>query len=248
MIELYVLVSAVGLVAGLSLGMTGLGWGAISVPLLILMGFDPSTAVGTILLSNVLASSVGTFNHWRNHNSDPRLVLPVAVGGIAFGVAGAVFSLSVQPALLASVLSLYLTIGGLGVLKMTSHKSSSGDPPTNRAKFIAAGALPGFFEGAYGSGGPAGVLTLLLLKVQAHRAVGSWLPATVAVQTVPAIIYIATLNIDWLAFLSLLASGLPAVALGSHLSGKVSERVLRRIIGLAVLALGLRLFIRMILG
>jgi len=244
MTDLYFLVAAVGAVAGLSLGLTGLGWGAISGPLLILLGVDPQTAVGTILTTNVLASLLGSINHWHNNRSDIRLALLLGLGGVVSGVLGAFVALSLDPMALASSLSIYLALGGSAVLVVNPPRQSQYSlDARNKMKFVAAGALPGFFEGAHGSGGPAGVLTLLLLKVQAHRAVGSWLPATIIVQLLPALLYVVSSRVDWLAFMVLLAAGLPAVFIGSRLSGSLPDKILRRVIGLAVLILGLRLLI-----
>jgi uncharacterized membrane protein YfcA len=242
---LYLFAAGIGAVAGLCLGLAGFGWGAVSVPLLILVGVEPSTAIGTVLVTNIVVSLGGSYNHWRNHRANLRLSLLLSLGGLISAVVGALISLGLEPALLTSSLSLYLTVGGVGVLAISSFGSISyRSAESGRAKFLAAGAVPGFFEGAYGSGGAAGILTLILLKVQAHRAVGSWLPATVIVQLAPASLYIATLRIDWLTSLSLLLAGLPAVLLGSQLSGAVSERKLKAGIGVAVLLIGAYLLTR----
>jgi len=61
-------------------------------------------------------------------------------------------------------------------------------------------------------------------------------------------LYVSAFKIDWFASIGLLIAGLPAVALGSHFSGRISEKILTRIISLAVLLLGVRVLLRVIVG
>lgn len=235
----------VGAASGLSLGLTGMGWGSISVPLLILFGFDQSTVVGTVLTSNIFASAAAGAVHWRNKNSDRRLIILLTVGGLIFAVLGAFFSLSLRPKLVTSILSIYLLVGGIAVL-FSQMRTVPGVSRDGISRFVAAGAVPGFFEGAYGSGGPAGVLSLLLLRVHAHRAVGSWLPVSVMIQLAPSIIYLASFNFNLIVFLGLMGAGIPATIIGSRLTKKIPERTLRFIIGLMISLLGVRLLLRIL--
>ncbi|GBC70067.1 hypothetical protein HRbin01_01775 [archaeon HR01] len=235
----------VGAASGFSLGLTGMGWGSISVPLLILLGFDHSAVIGTVLTSNVLASAAGGAVHWRNKNSDRHLIFLLTLSGVMLAILGALFSLSVKPRLVSIILSIYLLVGGIGVLLSRSY-SVMEVRGKNSIRFFAAGAVPGFFEGAYGSGGPAGVLSLLLLRVHAHRAVGSWLPASLMIQLAPSILYLATFNFDWTIFLGLIGAGIPATIIGSRFTKKIPEKVLRFLIGLIIFLLGVRLLVRIV--
>jgi len=228
----------VALLAGFSLGLVGFGWGSISLPLLILLGYDPISTIGSILVTNVLLSFVGSLNHRKNSNF--KIILPLILSGLLASLAGAFFTLNISVKILTLLLSSYLILGSLSLI---FYKNST-NYNLKFNKLLAAGAIPGFFEGAYGSGGPAGVITLLLFKVPVHRAVGSWLPATIALQLVPALIYIVNLKVNWDMVLTLLLGGFPAVIIGSFLSSKFTERKLKKIIALTVFILGLRLIFR----
>jgi uncharacterized membrane protein YfcA len=232
--------ASIGLVAGFALGLTGMGWGSISVPLLILLGFEPSIVVGSVLPSNILTSTVAGVTHWRNNNSDKRSIILLTGGGVASAALGSVFSLNFKLELISTLLAIYLVVGGITII-ISQNRPPERSKENGVIKFIAVGAIPGFFEGAYGSGGPAGILSLLLLRVKAHRAVGSWLPASAAIQIVPTTIYLAFLRFNWEIFLGLLVTGIPAAIVGSKMNMRIPERLLKCLIGVVIMFLGVRL-------
>ncbi|MEM4311483.1 MAG: sulfite exporter TauE/SafE family protein [Nitrososphaerales archaeon] len=250
MIEQF-LIFLVALLAGFLLGMVGFGWGSILVPTLILLNVEPTIAIGSVLLTNVILSFVGSLNHLHKGNPDSNIILPLILGGTIGSIGGAAFSLNIGSALLSLFLSSYLIIGGIivvfGISKFNINGIKHKVDEKRFSRFITAGSIPGFFEGAYGSGGPAGIITLLLLKVPVHRAVGSWLPTTIVLQLIPTILYLLNFKVDLQLTFSLLAGGLPAIFLGINFSGKVSPRILRTVISFIVISLGVRLLIGAIL-
>lgn len=80
----------IGLVAGISAGLAGIGGGAVIVPAMVfLLDFPQHLAQGTSLLAIMFTSVAGTVVNRRNGNVDVRLAVTLgAIGAVAsFGAA-----------------------------------------------------------------------------------------------------------------------------------------------------------------
>ncbi len=79
-----------GLTAGLLGGWLGIGGGALMVPLLIFVAkFDTKIAIATSLAVIIPIAISGTTKHWLSGKVDWSIVVPMAVGGLIGGMAGA---------------------------------------------------------------------------------------------------------------------------------------------------------------
>ncbi|KXZ13409.1 hypothetical protein AXI59_15845 [Bacillus nakamurai] len=54
-----------GFIVGTLVGLTGVGGAALLTPLLIILGINPSIAVGTDLLYNSITKLFGVVSHWK---------------------------------------------------------------------------------------------------------------------------------------------------------------------------------------
>ncbi len=54
-----------GFFVGTLVGLTGVGGAALLTPLLIVLGINPSIAVGTDLLYNSITKLFGVVSHWK---------------------------------------------------------------------------------------------------------------------------------------------------------------------------------------
>ena len=71
-----------GLFIGFLVGMTGVGGAALLTPILILLGINPSIAVGTDLIYNSVTKFFGSIQHWRRKSINFQLVKYLAIGSI----------------------------------------------------------------------------------------------------------------------------------------------------------------------
>jgi uncharacterized membrane protein YfcA len=79
-----------GLTAGMLGGWLGIGGGALMVPMLILLiKMDTKLAIATSLAVIIPIAASGTVKHWSAGKVDWTIVVPMAVGGIVGGLAGA---------------------------------------------------------------------------------------------------------------------------------------------------------------
>src|SRR5436853_3855014 len=89
------LIALFGLGVGILVGTTGIGGGSLMTPILILIfGFQPTTAIGTDLAYGAVTKTVGGYRHWRQKTVDFGLSTWMAFGSVPAAIAGvAVLSL-----------------------------------------------------------------------------------------------------------------------------------------------------------
>src|SRR5690606_33478154 len=63
-------------------GLTGIGGAALLTPILVLLGVNPTIAVGTDLAYNSITKFFGTLQHWRQKTINFKLVKYLAIGSI----------------------------------------------------------------------------------------------------------------------------------------------------------------------
>jgi uncharacterized membrane protein YfcA len=82
------LLGAVGCATGLGSGLTGVGGPAVSVPLMVVLGFPARASVGTGQVIQIVAALTGTLGNLRYGAIDFGIALPVGVAEIAGVVTG----------------------------------------------------------------------------------------------------------------------------------------------------------------
>src|SRR3954469_17760205 len=75
-------ITLMGLLVGFLVGLTGVGGAALLTPVLILIGVNPSIAVGTDLVYNSITKLFGVIGHWRQKNVNLQMVKYLAIGSI----------------------------------------------------------------------------------------------------------------------------------------------------------------------
>src|ERR1700736_917677 len=83
-----ILEALAGALVGFTVGLTGMGGGALMTPMLILLfGVSPGTAVSSDLLTSLVMKPVGGTGHFRRARVDWGLVRWLVVGSVpaAFG-------------------------------------------------------------------------------------------------------------------------------------------------------------------
>src|SRR6185312_16297709 len=74
--------SLAGAFVGVLVGLTGVGGGSLMAPILILLGFNPSVAVGTDLWFACLTKTVGGVVHHHLGSPDWKTVVRLAIGSL----------------------------------------------------------------------------------------------------------------------------------------------------------------------
>ena len=247
-----------GFLVGTLVGMTGVGGGSLMTPLLVLLfGVAPATAVGTDLLFAALTKTSGVFAHARRDNVDWNAVGRLASGSVPASVVTLVLLhiFVSDSARLSAIMSatlgiaLILTAGALVFreeLRVWAgrHAGARILPESPPARTIAAGAILGVLVTASSVGaGALGVTALMFLYpgLGAARIVGTDIAHAVPLTLVAGLGHAAAGAIDWRLLAALLVGSLPGIWIGSALSHRIPERVLRGALAAMLALVGGRL-------
>ena len=239
--------SLAGLLIGLLVGMTGMGGGSLMTPLLVLVfGFKPTVAIGTDILHGAIFKSFGAWRHRSLGTVHARLTLWMLLGSAPASVAGVAFATWLGhrygdgfEETAAHILGAALIVGGLGFLVKTfvtgKEKTDAPFLLTRHDKVIAllTGIGGGFVVGltSVGSGTFFGLVMLLVFPLTAAKVVGTDIFHAAALLWVAGASHLVAGNVDLGATAWLLVGSIPGVLIGSQVTVKLPERLLR--VGLA---------------
>lgn len=96
---IYAACFGVGLVAGITGGLFGIGGGIVVVPFMLLaLGFSQHLAQGTSLLALTMpVAAFGAFNYYKKGNVHPKKSVAIALGLVAGGFLGSLFARELTP-------------------------------------------------------------------------------------------------------------------------------------------------------
>lgn len=241
-------IALVGFLSGWIMGTSAAGWGALSVPLLILMGVEPLIAISSSLAASVILSLFGGLTHWRYDRSRVAPVIPLVVGGVGGAFVGSLIS----PALPTPILRLLIGVTTLLMGLLALVKRNGGHSPDGmsfesmkwherRATLFGVGAVAGLSAGAFGTGwGPIGVALLVWTGIPPHTVVGSSLLARPLVALTATASYALQWHVPPVGtFGPLLLGGTTGVYLGVRTSNGFSANGMRTFIGGVVALVGI---------
>lgn len=250
---------AFGLGVGVLVGMTGIGGGSLMTPLLILVfGIKPITAVGTDLAYGAVTKTVGGWRHFRQGTVDMSLSLWMAVGSVPAAIGGVYVLELIERAygddfdsILIVALAVTLlftgavTMGRALFLKALHDKERDTVEMTTRNKVYAVvlGLMVGFVLGvtSAGSGALIAVGLILLFRLVPSRVVGTDIFHAAILLWAAAAAHIVAGNVDFALAGNILIGSIPGVWIGSNLTLRVGNSVLRRTLGLVLIGAGLAL-------
>jgi hypothetical protein len=249
-----------GFLVGLIVGVTGVGGGSLMTPLLVLFfGVSPATAVGTDLLYASITKAVGGWVHGRNGTVDWKIVGLLSLGSLpAVLLTIVLFKFlaldeKMLKGLVTSVLSVALLLTAAALLlkdwikKIALREDGSIYELHHRhlpAATIITGVIVGVLVTISSIGaGVLGTVALLFLypRLSAVKVVGTDIAHAVPLTAVAGLGHLTLGTVDLVLLGSLLLGSLPGIYIGSHLSAKVPEKVLRPILAVMLLIIGTRL-------
>ncbi|MFA6119836.1 MAG: sulfite exporter TauE/SafE family protein [Sideroxydans sp.] len=249
-----------GFLVGLIVGVTGVGGGSLMTPLLVLFfGISPATAVGTDLLYASITKALGGWVHNNNGTVDWKIVGLLSLGSLP----AALFTIALfkylgldeksLKGLVTGVLSVALLLTAAALLlkdwikKLAQREDGTIYELHHRHLTVATivtGAIVGVLVTISSIGaGVLGTVALLFLypRLSAVKVVGTDIAHAVPLTAVAGLGHLALGTVDLVLLGSLLLGSLPGIYIGSHLSAKVPEKVLRPILAVMLLIIGTRL-------
>jgi uncharacterized membrane protein YfcA len=247
-----------GFLVGMLVGMTGVGGAALMTPLLVLLfGVQPTTAVGTDLLFASFTKMGGTLVHGLSHTVDWKITRRLALGSVPAtgltlllltdfshradqGVSGLI-----RPVLgFALILTAVTLVFRKWLLELFATRVGKLEDGHIRLLTISLGAFLGVLVSLSSVGaGAIGVTVLLILypRLEMAKIVGSDIAHAMPLALMAGMGHWFLGSIDWNLLGFLLVGSLPGVAVGSYISARVPDRVLRPILAATLALVGSRL-------
>lgn len=247
-----------GAFTGFVVGLTGVGGGALMTPiLLIVFGVSPTTAVATDLWFAAITKLIGARVHHTNGNVDWQVAKRLWLGSLPMAMLIVVIvSLGAQVTRvdwLTKAIGLVVLITAAGLLaapKLFAYAKGRRIGQPVRFKTIqpvltvASGAVLGLCVAltSVGAGALGSVILLYLypLRMTPHRLVATDIVHAIPLAVVAGLGYLFAGMVDWWMLASLLAGSIPAVILGSRLSGSISGRWIQITLALVLMVAGVK--------
>ncbi|MED3624130.1 sulfite exporter TauE/SafE family protein [Neobacillus thermocopriae] len=245
-----------GLLIGFMVGLTGVGGAAMLTPILILLGINPSIAVGTDLFYNSITKLFGSIQHYRQKTIDLKLVQYLAIGSIP----SAIFAVGMlhlfdtyfhnQEQIIKHALGYVLILVAIATLiktfmkkKMEWNRWQLIPLKEKRMLTITIGAVLGFIVGitSIGSGSLFALVMLYLYRMSPSQLVGTDIAHAFLLVTAAGLMHAGIGNVDYLLTINLLLGSIPGVLFGSTLSSKLPAKPLRTVMALMILFSGIKL-------
>ncbi len=252
-----------GFIVGGLIGLTGVGGGVLTTPLLILFfGVQPSVAVGTDLFYAAATKLTGAVKHWRQGTVDIKLAALLGTGSLPAAAAGIVaakimkdeLGREVEPiitralAWVCILVALTLLVRVLAERTGTAGGGRSPDLSSGRMLLstVTLGAVTGLLVGltSIGAGSILIVFLTLLYPMPMNRLVGTDLFHAAVLASVCALGHLWAGDVDFTLAGLLLLGSVPGVVLGSRMSIRIPDAALRVSVALILGLSGTRLLAR----
>ncbi len=248
-----------GLVVGFIVGMTGVGGGSLMTPILLWFGINPATAVGTDLLYAAITKSGGIYVHQRNKNIDWTITGWLTLGSVpaAALTLWLLHSLHTDTqamnAIIKQALGFVLLLTALAILfkqqLLAFASKHAGDHyhlsgTSLNVLTVVTGIMLGTMVTLTSIGaGALGTVALFILYpfLVTKRLVGTEIAHAVPLTLVAGLGHASMGNMDWHLLGYLLIGSLPGIYMGSHLSGRIPDQVLRPCLATMLVFIGYKL-------
>ncbi|OTG82909.1 sulfite exporter TauE/SafE family protein [Acinetobacter sp. ANC 4648] len=253
-----------GVLVGFCVGITGVGGGSLMTPILIsLFKIEPHIAIGTDLLYAAISKFCGSMVHAKKLNIVWPIVIWLALGSIPASLMTHwvldhyLSQSSNYKAVLTTVLGFMLTLTGLSIMfrahierffNRFRHTTIdlNNTPPFNiegkRIYVVIMGFILGVFVTLSSVGaGAFGIMALILMfpNLPMIRIIGSDVVHAVLLTSVAGFAHMSSGNVDFHLLGWLLLGSIPAIIIGTLISSRLPERMIRKILGITLFALGI---------
>jgi uncharacterized membrane protein YfcA len=250
-----------GLIAGIIVGLTGMGGAALVTPMLVLLfGINPATAVSSDVVASAIMKPVGAAVHIRAKTVHWGLVGWLSAGSVPGVILGTVvfarfLTSDDASATIKTWIGVVLIIAVVAMgAKYWVNRRAQGlrsaqdmlgtDMPVKPFPTLLLGLIVGILVGMTSVGSGSLVVTTLLLLYPLLRPsvlVGTDLTQAVPMLVAGAIAHAGFGDISWAVVASLLIGQIPGVWIGARMSSRYDGRALRWLLMAILTATALKL-------
>jgi uncharacterized membrane protein YfcA len=248
--------TSIGLIAGVLIGLTGIGGGVVLLPLLIsILGVPPIIAVGSDAVINFITKIGAGTLHWRRGNVSWPLALNLAYGSIPGAVLGVLFLARIRAAygngvndVLKVAISILLIVIPIAYMFIQLPAASQGDikgirNSKHRLGVTLIGFVAGILVGVTSIG--SGSLILLLLLVFYGYApvvmVGTDIVHAILLAGITGFLQLGFGNVDPVLVATVLIGSIPGGLLGAYLTKYLPSRRFKQTLCSVLVVVGARM-------
>ena len=253
--QLDLAISLAGLLVGFTVGLTGMGGGALMTPIMVLFfKVSPLAAVSSDLVVSLIMKPVGGGVHLKRGTVRKDIALWLCVGSVPSAFAGvlilnALGSHNVDDLLKRALgLALLASAGSILLRRMIDKRRAEGYEPRpavlNRPVTIAVGVVGGLVVGLTSVGSGSLIIVMLLFLypgLKSNELVGTDLVQAIPLVGAAAFGHMLFGDVRLALTASLLLGALPGVYIGARLSAHAPDKVVRPALFAVLLTSGLKL-------
>lgn len=236
---MFILLALIALLVGALIGIVGVG-GILLIPALNGLADLPiQVAMGTALFSFIFTGVLGTWLYQRHGSINWAITVPVCVGALLSGYAGALCNGYASPRLLGMLLGGVIIFAGIyALLPARQNPADQLDRP-RLPLLLGIGALVGFGSGLTGVGGP--VLSVPLMVILGFSpltaiATSQVIQITAALSGTLGNVSNGVIDFEVAAWVTALELG--GVILGARLAHTVSTATLKKTVSVVCILVG----------
>ena len=243
---------ALGFFIAFAIGLTGVGAGTLTAPLLILLGLDPAKAVGSALAFSTAVKFPAMLTHALYKNIDYKILLLMLSGGVPGTLLGSLFlklfhelsglDTSGLKKILLLIIGITIVFSVLLNLLMV-WKGRRFDLTKYKYLLPVACFLIGVEVGltSAGAGALGMVLLLYFTKLSPAKAVGVDIAFGLACSFVGGVSHFLQSHTETGIFVPMSLGGLAGVLLGTHLARTLNPKPLRVAISILLVVIAINL-------
>src|ERR1700760_3610162 len=251
-----------GFIVGILVGLTGSGGGALMTPILILLfGVAPSAAVSSDIVASAIMKPFGGAIHFRRGTVHGGLVLWLSIGSVPAAFAGVFidhalgsgqvmqtrieYAMGAALIIASSALVYRLLLDSIRARRALAPADDD-DPaiPVRRALTLAIGVFGGLLVGITSVGSGSLMIVLLMMvypTMSMRRLVGTDIVQSMPLVGSAAIAHALFGNLEFGLSLAIAVGSIPGVIIGSLVSARASNFLLRPILAVVLGATALKL-------
>jgi uncharacterized membrane protein YfcA len=251
------LLTVVGLLVGFLVGLTGVGGAALLTPILIMLGIQPTIAVGTDLVYNSITKIFGTLQHWRQKTVHVRIAGYFAIGSIPSAIIAVHLiqwfqhhygsaDLIVKKLLGIALILIPIAVACNNIVRKRTTPPvqwTEAELMNKRKGIVIIGAILGFIVGltSIGSGSLFALALMHYLNMNGKEVVGTDIAHAFLLTTAAGLTHMSFGTVDLSIVFQLLLGSIPGVIAGSILSTKIPTLFLRYAISILIIMTGIKL-------
>ncbi|HEX2040354.1 MAG TPA: sulfite exporter TauE/SafE family protein [Acidimicrobiales bacterium] len=254
-LDLDLAIALAGLLVGFTVGLTGMGGGALMTPIMVLFfKVSPLAAVSSDLVVSLIMKPVGGGVHLRRGTVRKDIALWLCIGSVPAAFAGVLLlkwlgAHNIEDLLKRALgLALLASAGSILLRRAIDRRRAEGwEPPPvvlKRSTTLLVGVIGGLVVGMTSVGSGSLIIVMLLFVYPGLRS--AELVGTDLVQAIPLVgsaalghLFFGDVRLALTA--SLLLGALPGVYVGARLSAHAPDRVVRPALFVVLLTSGLKL-------